>query len=253
MRALALGTLLALAPIAALSQDRAYPWEFRAEDAHEDLDRGRADWEEGLVQLAWRPRRGLALLGGARATDRFDQRDREGFAAAWLPLGSERTTLHVEGTASSTHRVLARWTALAELSHAFGEGWVGSAAAKLSRFSQADARTVSATVERYMGDFRLGYTAFLSRPESGSWSPAHRIAASWYRGDLTYVTVAGARGREVENVFPSGLLASDVRAASIGAGLELAPRWGLTLEWARVRQGDLYTRRTARIGTRLLF
>ena len=104
-----------------------------------------------------------------------------------------------------------------------------------------------------IGDYRFAYTGYLSRPGSGAWSPAHRLAASWYRGDLTFATLSAARGREVENVFGAGLLATDVRSYSLQAGVELARNVGLTFEWAQVRQGDLYTRRTGRIGTRLLF
>lgn len=253
MKARALGLVLAAASFGATAADAPYPWELRLEGAREDLDRGRSDWDEALAQLAWRPRRGLAVLGGARATERFDQKDREGFGGVYIPLGNAGATLHAEGTASSTHRVLARWSALAEVSWAFGGGWVVTGTAKQSRFTLADAQTLAVTVERYSGDYRLAYTGYLSRPESGSWSPTHRLAASWYRGDLTFLTLSIARGREVENVFPSGLLASDVRSASLLAGIEVAPNIGLTLEWAHVRQGDLYTRRTARIGTRLLF
>ncbi|MEP7070606.1 MAG: hypothetical protein ABI789_15260, partial [Usitatibacter sp.] len=71
--------------------------------------------------------------------------------------------------------------------------------------------------------------------------------------ELTYATLSAARGREVENVLPAGLLASDVRSASLAGGVEIAPRFGLIFEWARVKQGELYTRREARLGTRFLF
>ena len=245
--------LLASAALAAQAQDARYPWDLRFDAARENLDKGYDDWREESAQLSWSPRRGLKLLGGGRATERYEQKDREGFGGFYLPLGSAGTTLHLEGTASSTHKVLAEWSALLEGAHPLGNGFVLNAGAKLSRFTQSDVEIVSAGLDWYMGDYRLGYTGYISRPEGAGWAPAHRLSASWYRSDLTFVTLSYARGREVENVYPTGLISTDVRAVSLTAGVELAPRWGLTFEWAHVRQGDLYTRRTGRIGTRFLF
>lgn len=251
MRAAAALAIAVALPSAA--QDRPYPWEWRVDGAHENLDNGYADWKEAATQLTWSPRRGLAVLGGARATERYDQRDNEGFGGFYLPLGSAGTTLHAEATGSSTHRVLARWTTLVEASQPLGHGFVLTGGGKFSRYAQSDVQMLNGTIEWYSGDYRLAYTGFISRPEGVGWAPAHRVAASWYRGTLTYVTLSLARGREVENVFPTGLLVTDVRAASLTAGLELTPQWGLTFEYAHVRQGDLYTRRTGRLGTRFLF
>jgi YaiO family outer membrane protein len=242
-----------LASLACAAQENAHPWELRLEGAYENLDHGQPDWQEALAQLAWKPHKGLTLLGGAHATERFDQHDREGWAAAYLPLGDKGTILHLETTLSSTHKVLARNSALAELAQPLGAGWVVTGGAKYSHYDTGDVTIASGTVEKYLGDYRLAYTVYISRLEGAGWTPAHRIAASWYRGELTYVTLSAAKGREVENVFPQPLLVTDVSAASIAGGLEITPAWGLTLEALYVRQGDLYTRRGARLGTRILF
>ena len=244
--------VLAFTGAAAFAQDRPDPWELRVEAQRDNLDNGYADWKEIYSQLTWRPRRGLAAFGGARQTERFDLKDTEGFGGAYLPLAS-RTTLHFEGSASGTHRVLPEWMALAEISQVLGEGWVASIAAKKTRFTQDDTATAFATIEKYVGEWRLAYTGYITRLEGGSWSPTHRGTASWNRGDFNYVTFNAARGREVENVVPVGLVTSDVTTYSIGAGIEIAARWGLTFEWAHQKQGDLYTRRSARLGTRLAF
>ena len=107
--------------------------------------------------------------------------------------------------------------------------------------------------EKYVGNFRFGWHAQVSRPEGTGWSPAHRLIASWYRSELTFATLTLARGREVENVPPDGLLVNDVRSVALSGSYELAPRWAITGEVASSRQGELYTRRTLRLGTRLLF
>ena len=251
-RALLAAALLVL-PRAAAAQERRYPWEFRVEGERDNLGNGYEDWRELLGQVAWKPRRSLALLGGARATERFGLRDREAFAGVYLPLAGDATVFHVEATASNTHRVLARSSALAEVSRVLGGGWVATLSAKGSRYPQNDVAAYGAGIERYFGDFRVGYQGIVSRPDGASWSPAHRFSASWHRGDLTFVTLTAARGRDVENVVPTGLLVLDVRSFSLRVGWEVMPWWGLTLELLHERQGDLYTRRGVRVGTRVLF
>ena len=253
MKRVAAAVLAASALACAAQETATRPWDLRVEAQHENLDRGQPDWREELLQLAFKPRRDAAVLGGTRETERFDQRDREGYGAVYLPLG-ERRVLHLEGSYSATHRVLPRGTGLAELSLPLAQGWVASAAGKVSDYPAGGrVRMAYGSIEKYFGDYRIGYTAYLSRTGHAGWAPAHRLAASWYHGDLTFITLAAWRGREVENVYPATLLVTDVRGASLSGGLEITPGWGLTFEVGDVRQGDLYTRRGVRIGTRFLF
>lgn len=243
--------LLALA-LPAAAQVPPSSFDLRVDHAREGLDRGYADWRETALVLAWKPAAGQALFGGWRETRRFGLEDREASAGLYQPLGTG-WSLRAEGTSSDTHRVLARWSALVELSRQFEGGWVGAFGVKQSGYAQGESRLLTATVEKYFGPWRAGYTAYLSQPEGGGWSPAHRVALSWYRGDLTHLTLSLARGREVENDPRTGLLASDIRAVSLAGALEVAPQWAVTFEGGQHRQGSLYTRRYGRLGFRALF
>jgi YaiO family outer membrane protein len=235
-----------------MAQERP-PFELRLEGARDTLDRGHQDWTEASAQLAWRPAPGQAFLAGVRATERFGQRDREGIAGAYLPLAAGGPTMHLEATGSATHRVLPRHTVLGELAQPLGNGWVVTGGGKHARYATGDVATAIATVERYLGDWRLAYTLTLSRPEGAGWGPTHRLVAGWHGGELRQAGLSVARGREAENVVPLGIVTSEARNVTLNAVLELAPRWGLVLEWSRHEQGNLYTRRTVRLGTRLLF
>lgn len=247
-----LAALLACAAFAAQGQERA-PWEVRLEGAHESLDHPYDSWREAAAQVAWRPAPEQAFIAGARATERYGLRDNEAIAAAYLPLAPKGPTLHLEATGSSTHHVLPRSTFLAEAGLPFGQGWVALGGLKASRYSTSDVRTATATLEKYRGDWRFAYTIYLAKPDGGAWSPTHRLAATWYRSELTQAGISASRGREVENVPPQGLITSEVRNVTLTAGFEVAPRWGLVLEWAWHEQGDLYSRRSLRLGTRFLF
>lgn len=251
MRRLAVAAAAAAA-LSCAAQEAAPPFEIRAHVQRENLDHGQPDWREDLLDFAWKLRPSTTLSAGARATERFDLKDREGFAAAYVPLGAHKTLLHLEGSGSSTHRVLPEAMGLAEVIQPLAGGWVVSGGARLSRYTSSDVQMLTATLEKYFGDYRLAYTVYLSRPEGAGWAPAHRVALSWHRSALTFLTLAAARGREVESL-PTGLLVTEVRAVALGGGFEILPHWGLTFEVGHVRQGDLYTRRGARIGTRILF
>jgi YaiO family outer membrane protein len=251
---LALALAAALSCLAAHAQEkRPFPWELRADVSRDNLDHGYEDWREAVAQLSWRPDNRMAVFGGYRLTERYRQDDRELFGGAYLPLPGVTTQLHLEGSASPTHRVLAKNMGMAELIQPLGDGWVASFGGKQARYPNNTARSVWTGIEKYAGNFRYAYLLQIGRPDGAGWAPGHRVSASWYRGDLTFATLTLARGRELENVGGLVLLATDVRAASLAAGLELAPQWGLTFELAWTEQGELYTRRTARLGTRFLF
>lgn len=237
----------------ALAAQGLAPWELQLEGARERLDGGYEDWSERRAQLAWRPAPGQAYFGGYRATERFGQRDREVAAGAYIPVAGPGATLHVEASASSTHRVLPKSTFLAGIAYPMGGGWVLGGGGKLSRYASTEVTTASATLEKYTGDWRFAYTLYLSRPEGAAWGPTHRAVAAWYRGELRQASLSVARGREQENVPPLGILTSDVRNVTLAGVFPVSARWGLTLEAAWHEQGRLYTRRTIRLGTRLLF
>lgn len=251
-RALA-AALAALSTAAAAQEALPHPWELRAEGARDRLDSGLPHWSEMLAQVKYRASVRTTALAGYRSTERFGQRDHEGFAGAYVPIPLGAAQLHLEGSRSSTHRVLARHSTLAEVILPIAAGWMASAGGSASVYSAGDARAAWAGIERYHGDLRYAYQARVSRPDGAGWAPTHRLAVSWYRGELTFATLSASRGRETENLFPAGLLQADVRAASLSAGIEIAPRWGLVAELGWVRQGEFYTRRSARLGTRFLF
>jgi YaiO family outer membrane protein len=253
VKGIALALMLAVAGTAGAQETRTHPWDLRVDGVHDNLDHGYEDWRELHAQLAWRPDTRTSLFGAWRETERFDQRDRELGAGLYYPLGKGGTVLHAEGTWSSTHNVLPRHAYLLELAQPLGRGWVITGGVRQASYPTGDVQGTWLLVEKYVGDLRFGWHAQVSRVESSGWAPAHRLVASWYGGELTYATLTLARGREVENVPPAGLVTTDVRAASLSGAIEVAARWALTGEIAWTEQGELYTRRSARLGTRLLF
>lgn len=251
MRSLAaLLAAVALAPAGAAADRPAM--EASLFGARENLDNGYDDWREAGAQFLLRLDRERGGFLRLRETERYGARDREAAAGVFFAL-SPGWTGTVEASGASSPAVLPEWSALATLSRALGDGWVASAGLKRTAYATSDVSGATATLERYVGAYRLAWTVFLSRPDGASWSPANRLTATWYGEGLTRVEAGVARGRETEFVPGAGLLTSDVRNATLSAVLGIAPTWGLTLDLEYQRQGDLYTRETIRLGARVLY
>jgi len=225
--------------------------ELRPYFSRDNLDNGYQDWREAGAEIAWREAPDRVLLVRARETRRYGLTDVEAAFLAALPL-SESWTLSLEGSGVSAANVLPEWSAAATLARVLDSGWVASGSWKETRYATARVTTATAGIERYLGNYRFAYTAYLSRPEGTAWSPTHRLTASWYGEGLTRLEVGAARGRESENT-PAGLITSNVRNATFSGCLGITPSWGLTMDLERQRQGDLYTRKAIRLGARVFF
>lgn len=242
---------LAAAGFAGLAAAQPAGFELRPWAGRDNLDHGYADWREAGVEFAWRAAADRVLLVRARETERYNLRDREAAALVAWPL-SEAWHLSVEATGAGHAEVLPEWSAVATLVRRLGEGWLASGSWKQAQYATSEVATATAGLERYVGPFRVAYTAYLSRPAGAAWSPTHRVTAAWYGEGLTRVEAGLARGRETENT-PAGLVTSDVRNATLSASLGLTPTWAVTLDLERQRQGELYTRQSVRLGARAFF
>ena len=87
----------------------------------------------------------------------------------YQPL-SRRWAMLVEANASPTHRILAKWSALAQLERNFGKGWVGSAGYRRTVFNTAQVNTGTFSAERYFSSYRVAYTLCERTPRSGNLS-----------------------------------------------------------------------------------
>jgi YaiO family outer membrane protein len=225
--------------------------ELRPFVSRDNLDNGYQDWREAGAELAWRGPPGRLFLFRARETDRYGLRDVEAAILATLPYAGN-WSLSLEGSGTSSANVLPEWSAAATVARVLGNGWIASGSWKETRYTTSEVSMATVGLERYVGNYRFAYTAYLSRPHGEAWSPTHRLAASWYGEGLTRLEAGAARGRESENT-PAGLITTDVRNLTLSGCLGISPALGLTMEFERQRQGDFYTRKAIRLGARVLF
>jgi YaiO family outer membrane protein len=220
--------------------------------ARYDLSGGYSDWTDSGVLLDVRLPSRVAWSGYARETERFDLRDSEAGGSVYAPFASGWAA-SVDATASSTHRVLPRNSLMAQLEKQFGRGWIVRGGLRRSEYvtGQADLRLVS--LERYFGNERVAYTFYSGKVEVGGSAPSHRLDWSHYFGRKAEIGLSGARGREVENVVPQGLLVVEVRSFSLTARYWLSERWRLGLVAEAVDERTLYRRNGIRAELRYGF
>ncbi|KQT07684.1 YaiO family outer membrane beta-barrel protein [Ramlibacter sp. Leaf400] len=218
---------------------------------HHRLDRGLADWNEAGVQLSrhWSVRE-VAEIGLLR-TRRFGQDDTQlqaGYSAALGP----RLTGAVQGNASPSHHVLARYALGGNLQYEFADRWLAHAGARHTRYDNARVNQLRLALEHYTGPFSV----------LAAWSPARALGQGadtvelrghWYYGEDSSVGVIASRGDEATQLGAGRVVLADVRSLALTGRHGLAPgRW---LVWGvnRTRQGDFYTRSGATLGLQLAF
>lgn len=251
VRAAALATALALSGGLA-AQEPDFKIEAEVRGSIERLTGDRADWRS--TQLDWQARNAAkqSYFGNLRATERFDRGDSEAMIGTYQPFGGG-WAMQLEAAASPTHHVLARHSLLAQLERRFDHGWGVQAGYRRSEFERSGTDLAIAGVDRYFSSFRAAYSLYLGRPDGAGFGPSHRLQWSYYYTDRSFVGISAATGKEAENIFPNGVLTSQVRSLSLAGRHEFAPGWAATYEWLAHRQGDLYTRRGFGLGLRHAF
>jgi YaiO family outer membrane protein len=251
IRAAALAAAFALSGGAA-AQESGFKVEAEARSSLERLSNGSADWRNNQLDVQAKNASRQSYYGYLRSADRFGQHDGEAMLGTYQPLGGS-WAMQFEAAMSPTHHVLAKDSLLAQLERRFDGGWGVQAGYRRSAYTQTGTDLAIATVDRYFSSFRAAYTLYLGRPEGAGFGPSHRLQWSYYYTDRSFVGISAAAGREVEKIFPNGVLSTQVHNVALAGRHEFAPRWAVSYEWLTQRQGTLYTRRGFGLGIRYAF
>ncbi|HEX9180856.1 MAG TPA: YaiO family outer membrane beta-barrel protein [Burkholderiales bacterium] len=207
----------------------------------ENLDNGQADWSEAWAGITHHDAAGRTWLGRAAHVRRFDQDDTALLAAAYVPV-AERTVLFLEGGASPTHNILAKWTAMAQLQQGLPEGFGLLAGARSTSYNASHLDAFYLGVEKYFGDFRAAYTWSPTNSDVAPNGYSHLTQFSWYYTELSRVTLAYSRFKETDRpdlgitatTYGEGWALYGRHMLSRGVGVGYAITWN--------RQGALYDR-----------
>jgi YaiO family outer membrane protein len=215
--------------------------------SHESLTDGFDSWRSQYLLLIKKWEQRKAAYGSLTRVERFGRRDSELLGGVYLPLGTN-TTLNLEASASSSHRVLARWSAYGQVAQRIGKNRYLNAGFRHSEYNSSDVSTPHLGLEQYFGRYRASYTLFLPELE-GRRTRAHLLQGNYYY-DKSNVGLSFSFGEETDIVAPGTLATFRVRGAAISGLHFFKSDWALNYRLGITRQGDLYSRRGLSLGLR---
>jgi YaiO family outer membrane protein len=221
---------------------------------YESLSDGRGDWRALVIEVSRHGSRHRAVHLTARETSRFSLRDRGVAAAVRHPLG-RRVTAGVDIEASPTHHVLPSWSVGGRADVQLTRGYVASAGLNHRRYDDVTVNLLTAGAERYVGNYRAAYTAYVAHLSGADVAGSHlvRLDRFYGREGSSLFGVALSAGAELEHLGAGTIVRTPVRAVSVLGRHWLTPRWALTYAAGMHDQGTLYTRRGGSVGVRYRF
>jgi len=226
--------------------------EVELKATRDTLGRSYTDWSSAEALLSHRFKDGSSVYGSVRETRRFSLDDDELRAGGYLPLSEDWSAL-VEGSESASHKVLARWSVLAQLQRRLGDGWDVQAGLRHTEYDVAITNLTILTVERYWRDYRAAFTACAGNLEGTGTFPSGRVQFDYYYGDNNRIGFSFGAGREAENVGSAGVLVSKVRDAALIGTHWLNRAWAITYATTLHRQDEIYMRHGIELGLRYRF
>ena len=132
-------------------------------------------------------------------------------------------------------------------------GFVAHAGLKHSEYRDAISESGIYTLENYWKRWRTAYTLYNSYLHQSGWANSHvgQIEYTYGKHENT-VSITGSIGRELTNLGPRGILATDLHSLYLSGIQWVHPRFGITYLLGVQRQGDLYTRKGGQLGLKYL-
>lgn len=227
-------------------------WQAELGAGADHLSGGRPGWRQTDAALRHRFASRASLEVNARATERFELRDREFGAAVAAPLGGDWSGSLFAAT-SPTHRVLPRGHAGAQLQRGFGGGWVLGGVLRRTRYDSAGTTGTTLGIERYAGAWRAAAAWIHTRVDGGISTDAARLQLDRYFGERGSLGVIVASGREIDDVGVSELTVSRVESIALVGRWRMSERWALVGDAGSHRVGTFYRRNGGRLGVQLDF
>lgn len=220
--------------------------------SYERLTKDFSDWLSLHVEASKAFNVRTSLHATFRETERFSLKDQELKAGLHFPFGRTWAAF-VEWGVSPSHRVLPKWSLLAQLERLFEIGWVVYAGLRRTEFPAAATNSWIATIETYWGSNRASYSFYLNRLEGSGTSASHVLQSSYYYDFFSSLNLTFSIGRELENILPlGGVLSTHVRSLAFFGRHWFANRWAVSYQISVHEQGDIYTRKGMEVGLRYL-
>ena len=226
--------------------------EVELSTSYQALNHGLAPWKSVSLEFSKKlaPRR--TIYGSVSETSRFALLDHQFTGGAYFSL-SKRWLAQIEASFSPSHRVQARYTIMGQLGRELGRGWLATVGVRHSSYNQARANLHTLGVERYWQKYRAAYTLFVSQQPGIGSTTSHSLQANYFYRERDAIGLILATGKELTNLGPRGLLATEARGIAVTGRHAVNRHWAINYDLNWNRQGDIYSRRGGRIGVRYYF
>jgi YaiO family outer membrane protein len=220
---------------------------------YESLTNRFGNWQTASLDFTHKFSKRQIIYGSLLTTTRFRQRDEQGTVGIYQPL-SRKWSVQLEASASPTHRILPKWSALAIVERSFKKGWNAQAGYRRTNYNTARTNAGIAGVEKYWGNYRAAYTLYINNFETAGTSTSHRFQFNRYYGEqVSSIGVNVAAGREIENLGSRGVLQTGVQSVALSGRHWFNRHWGVNYDASLTRQGEFYARRGINLGLRYRF
>lgn len=217
-------------------------WTLLLGGSYDDLDRNLPSWGRQFVELnRYVNERQTYRVGMARDT-RFNNSDLSFSAGADIRFASAWST-GIDVSVSDAAGFQPDLGYSAYVGRSIQDGWAFNLRYRRREYESATVGSSIATVEKYVGAFRLAYAIGLSRLHGATTSSNHSLTANWYYSEDSSVGVNFNTGEEAEAIGNNRVLQTDVQGVSISGRRKLTDRVDLSWWLGLHDQGNFYRRR----------
>lgn len=218
---------------------------------HEDLDSGSQDWLIQRLDYASNRPQAVAWYGALLQEQRFGQRDQGIELGAVLPLDGH-WALQAELGYQPSPAFLPKGYADLRLQRRLPAGWVGALSLRHTEYQDSRIDRLALSAERYFSHWRASYSLNLSRVEGAGHPLGHALGLDRYYQGLSHLGLRLNFGEE-EGLEAGRVITSRVRGVALQGRHWFGPRWALSWQLGRLRQGDYYRRDGVMLGIRHVF
>ena len=215
-------------------------WTLVAGAGHDRLDNGQPSWNQ-LFTTASRDMEWGRYRFGVSRDSRFNEAD------LTLSLGAD-LSMWSDWTAGLDVAVAPDPAFQSELAyggyvgHALPDGWLLNLRYLRREYPAATVGSLVASVEKYIGDFRIAYALGSSHLHGAGDSLSHRLTGTWYYSDRASIGLNIYTGEESEAIGAGRVLQTDVSGTSISGRQKINERMHLDWWLGIHEQGDFYRR-----------
>lgn len=216
-------------------------WSLLAGLGYQRLSNGLPSWDEQFVEIAREHDRWGRYRAGVARNARYDDSDISillggdvSFASHWL------AGLSTTFASDPVFQPELEWNA--NVGRTLSAGWVVGLGYRHREYQDTAVSSVTGTVEKYIGDYRVAYAMGSSRLPDAPTLLHHGLTVNKYYDNGSRLGITLSSGKEAEVIGPGQVLETSVRGLSLNGSQQLTDRLGLQWWLGTHDQGDFYRR-----------